>query len=253
MKKAKIVFIVLFLLSIPLTLTAFFGFRRIFSNYSALKTLRQCSFTMEYRITEPEHEANSALQNAGIQYSKGFLKGQFCNGLLYAKIYQDKSENDLITEVFANKDDCIVNVEPIAKRLIDSINKINLPFPWMKDEKLYVSLHQIEKFFPNIVPISSVFPVSELDEKKMLTQFRRCNAPKNTVLPCDGYYFYEYSNEKILIGLKKLSQEEYSMFLYVPGKVESTIDYTYEDSPESIIFPEPSISDSVLKLLKYIF
>lgn len=161
-----------------------------------------------------------------------------------------------MTEIYAGQDGCVINIGPIAKRLSDSVNKkIKLPFSWSDvGNGLYVSVDQIEKFFPDAAAISGI-PVTKLDEKKILMQFRMCSQPENMILPCSGYHFYKYKNGNVFVGLKRREQEKksYSIFLYIPGKVESIIDYAYESSSEDIVIPEPSVPDYVFSLLEYVF
>lgn len=83
MKKEKKISVVLLLFPILLLLAALCIFRYIYSSYPALKSLSQCSFTMEYRLLGTSVE-DSVLNAAGI-YQKGFLKGQCYNGLFTQK------------------------------------------------------------------------------------------------------------------------------------------------------------------------
>lgn len=255
MKKEKKIFVVLLLFPILLVLAALCIFWYVYSSYPALKSLSQCSFTMEYRLLGASGK-NPILNAAGI-HRKGVLKGQCYNGAVHAKVYPDKnSGSDLITEIYAGQDGGVINIGPIAKRLSDYVNKkIKLPFSCSgAGNGLYISIDQLEKFFPDAAAIFEN-PVTELNEKKTFMQFRRCSAPDNTILPCSGYHFYKYKNGNIFAGLKRQEQKKgsYSIFLYVPGKVESIIDYAYESSPKDIVIPEPSVPDSVFSLLEYVF
>ena len=127
MKKEKKISIVLLLFPILLLLSGLCIFKYIYSNYTALKSLSQCSFTMEYRLLGTSGR-NPFLNASGI-HRKGVLKGQCYNGSVHAKVYQDKtSDSDLMTEIYAGQDGCVINIGPMAKRLFDSINKkIKLP------------------------------------------------------------------------------------------------------------------------------
>lgn len=227
-------------------------FKWAINAYDAMQTIQSCNFTAECHIQNNGTYIDSVLQAAGMEDNTGFIKGQFCNGTLYAEVYPNKNVEKLITKIFADHTDCLVNVSPIANNIFGIIEKkTGLSFSALKkfDSERYVSLQQLSELFSYS---DATIQIPEIDWKKIIPQLKVCSVPEKTYYASNGFRFYEYGKSGNLIGIKKESDKNYAIYFFIPGKAEAVIQYSYADSPEKVRIPEPSISNSTLKIWKFI-
>ncbi|MDE6435189.1 MAG: hypothetical protein K2L07_13275 [Lachnospiraceae bacterium] len=227
-------------------------FKWAINAYDAMQTMQSCNFTAECHIQNNGTYIDSVLQAAGMEDNTGFIKGQFCNGILYAEVYPNKDVEKLITKIFADQTDCLVNVSPIAENIFELIEKkTGLSFSSLKkfDSEQYVSLQKLSGLFSYS---DATIQIPEIDWKKIIPQLKTCSVPEKTYYASNGYRFYEYGKSGNLIGIKKESDKNYAIYFFSPGKVETVIQYSYVDSLENVRIPEPSITNSALEIWKLI-